>query len=1700
MDGFPTEAAYGVNTPEALSKWDGRSEEPQTAKMTGLDERMDDDSLDDDHGDFNIVHIASRDDEGNSSNAVEVTCVLSPRSLRNHSLPSWPSNDNEEDEPTSPHIDISFVDGGEKQPLVVNSMCSHDDTLNSPTSMTSGISLLHNLSDIENSLTSDVSKVKVYLSNLKADRDKLRRENASLAKELSAERQCRTDTVDKLQSELANHETKQRCLQEELDTAKTRLARDTEKKNVSGQEAVALRQQLDASRQKVSVLEETLLKEKSTSTLREANKIEEARKEAFANQVMLLKEVESKFQDDMKCMTEQKQAELEDERAAHEKTRSELNTVCEAKDNIERDLVNERDAVKKYEHSESLRAEELDAANKALSGVRFELSRLQTTHECAKRELEEASSEKVGLASKLTAQSDEIALLKERANASHSSYLLEHERMKEQMKNMCMLVEDSSNEREALQNKLKESSIAVETLTTSNSSLTAEVETLKDEITALNDARRLFEQYEKESKDEISRLQQLLEESTQDILKECQSSSEESITTNVNAGTQSDSSKPSLPLAVPNLSERSTAQPEQTGLIREQLAIVEKERDELAVELEKLKKSTPDALRRMVESLKPVKEPTAQSSRNTSSFESDDIEQEVSDLRDKLAKAEGAFVKAEVDKCERLAVLSKERDDCIAEITSLRAELLAAKLRTNNEAIGCEEVSPVTSEMEQEVERMEQQLDSQVLEIEQLEANELKEQLNAQVHKNEELAAEVNDLNAALSSMAAKKNGCVEEDSHTVNGDAIAEYSERVESIKQEHRIEIKLLKQTHAELKTQYKVLGKEKDELTKAFEIERASNNELETSLEEMVNLLQAERSLYVEKTREHKLVKKKFSALRKKRVPIDAAYQACRALLERREECDSTVDRPSVCRNSSQDVLGAIKHIERLAQTMDDSENAESSLASTSSADSISSSKNMQELARVCEVLELKVRAAKMDVSRGKVDPSTSAAQMKKEAQIASLRKANKSLKDKSNNLTKELVDSTTAFEETIAQYESVIAKVKDALSMKKKENESLKKELSIKVQLSRGEEENRIAKLAEAHEAELLSYREAVGLLEKKLEEKEPQIEELENEVSRLKSDFAEVINQFEQELTSSCNESDLALKKKQGEVRVLESSLAALQVELEGVRKELMASSDASSNAEEKASQHETTVQRLRSQLGELELSMEDERREQLTEIERMKSTMAEAESSHQTELEGLQKKLDRATSSLDENMTFYEQLREDCSKIKEAKEAALDEVDALTAKIGSLTGENGHLRSQLEAHKQAMDNIEDQLGNIRGEIKLAEEARATALAELQRVNQKLNNAESTNHSLEGQLADLREAMDVAAKEKRESTNKADELKIELQQAQKRLDDMVVFTDSLKKEYEDHTSSMKKAIQSLETNANSIQAEKEENRRMYKTELDAINKKHAEAISNLDSLSDLVKNLKSALESEKENAQLILTQFKKSEQNRQTTMKQKGELEDELTLLTQSENSLKERVRHLERAESELARQVTAAESLGAESRAKEKEYLSMKTNFEKREDEANRELAKLLSLLDDSKQREVSMLERFKAVESHTQGLQTEFKQAMKKKDDETAKLRVVLQEARAKLEDLWDENEALKTDNNESMESLNAMLNDAIRSRAETDASLQESLQLLEQQKRLDIKRKSEISKLEQTVDVLKSKERYQEKYIESLKGQLRC
>ena len=263
-------------------------------------------------------------------------------------------------------------------------------------------------------------------------------------------------------------------------------------------------------------------------------------------------------------------------------------------------------------------------------------------------------------------------------------------------------------------------------------------------------------------------------------------------------------------------------------------------------------------------------------------------------------------------------------------------------------------------------------------------------------------------------------------------------------------------------------------------------------------------------------------------------------------------------------------------------------------------------------------------------------------------------------------------------------------------------------------------------------------------------------------------------------------------------------------------------------------------------------------------------------------------------------------------------------------------------------------------------------------------------------------------------------------------------------------------------------------------------------KHADAQNKLGSLSDLVTNLKAALESEKENAQILLSQFKKSEADRRDHVTKKTELEAELARLLMADHEKDEKIRNLEGMEKKLEK---SEEGL----RVKEGELNNLRVRLMEDENAHNSEIAELKSKIDEDKRKHASLREKMSSMESHTTSLQHEFKRTLHKKEEEASKLRVVLQEAKDKLSRLWDENEELKHGNNDSLQSLQQMLNDSIRSRADTDASLQESLQLLEQQKRIDIKRKGEIAKLEQTVEILKSKERYLESYVSSLKKQMR-
>jgi chromosome segregation ATPase len=272
--------------------------------------------------------------------------------------------------------------------------------------------------------------------------------------------------------------------------------------------------------------------------------------------------------------------------------------------------------------------------------------------------------------------------------------------------------------------------------------------------------------------------------------------------------------------------------------------------------------------------------------------------------------------------------------------------------------------------------------------------------------------------------------------------------------------------------------------------------------------------------------------------------------------------------------------------------------------------------------------------------------------------------------------------------------------------------------------------------------------------------------------------------------------------------------------------------------------------------------------------------------------------------------------------------------------------------------------------------------------------------------------------------------------------------------------------------------------------IFSQEVESLKRKNSDAIKDLDSLSDLVSGLKDALEEEKSNSQVLRSQFKESESERKAVMAQNMQLQDELASKYASEAVMQERIRSIEMEVSDLRPMPDKlTEMMKSENIMRERIHVL---------ESQLKDLDEVEKKLFNAQNIETTMRDRIYALENQSKNFHMEYKNAIKRKEEEGSKLRVVLQECREKLHRLMQENERLKNDGVESVANLKAMLNEAIRSRADTEGALQESLQLLEQQKRVDIKRKGELSKLEQTVEILKSKERYLESYVASLKNQL--
>ncbi|KAL3793055.1 hypothetical protein HJC23_003063 [Cyclotella cryptica] len=712
--------------------------------------------------------------------------------------------------------------------------------------------------------------------------------------------------------------------------------------------------------------------------------------------------------------------------------------------------------------------------------------------------------------------------------------------------------------------------------------------------------------------------------------------------------------------------------------------------------------------------------------------------------------------------------------------------------------------------------------------------------------------------------------------------------------------------------------------------------------------------------------------------------------------------------------------------------------------------------------------------------------------------------------------QLLNQVTAKQEDLKTKQDEIDELKTKLADCEENISKLQNECS---QLLKA---NEVADCAQnRYEQEAKTYCDEIELLKKQMKAADVKSkQELKSEVDRLKSEFNEVIQAFEKELVDTCESNANALHEKSEEIDALKKKLSesmesissldlqiveltnknvevtqqldrnmALEVDLANVRMQLADAQSAESALSELKRQHASLVE-----------SYDALKQENLE----VSNALKQAESSKHE----LKSKLHETLLSVEENLKAYNSIRASHSSLQEECQVLRDDSSSLHALVSNLNSEKEELMNDVDKQTEQNRMLCAVKSSLEQEIENYKSHQSSLEQLLAKVRDEKENLLAELEASKENISAMKNEMNSMVSEISLKQQQIDSLQEQSKTANRHLDEMVTYCDKLKTEFagtsaslrnelEEQTESMNGVINSLKNQLHVTESEKEENRKIYEkdielqqTEVETLKRKHAEALNDLDSLSDLVSGLKDALEEEKMNSQVLRSQFRESESERKAMLSQNIKLEEELESKLASETLMQERIHHLEVELTDLRPMPDKlTEMMKSESIMRERIHVLESQVLE---------LNDLREKLASTQQTAATMRERIHGLETQAKNFQIEYKNAVKRKEEESSKLRVVLQECREKLNRMLEENEKLKHDNAESVGSLKSMLNEAIRSRADTDAALQESLQLLEQQKRVDIKRKGELSKLEQTVEILKSKERYLESYVSSLKNQI--
>ncbi len=509
--------------------------------------------------------------------------------------------------------------------------------------------------------------------------------------------------------------------------------------------------------------------------------------------------------------------------------------------------------------------------------------------------------------------------------------------------------------------------------------------------------------------------------------------------------------------------------------------------------------------------------------------ERDDLAGEVAILKSKLEERDIDFdriqatIGDEADLKEKVEHALREKDVLVAEVSKLKAKLYDKSDLIEELQAKLTEAQHTSLRIPHGEDFCEMQKRIQLLQEAKNEANEARHLMERAKRERDELSTELELL---------KK--------HAKSSDK--QLREEIESMAEEHRLEIKSSKRALAEKKTQIKALAQE-------LEAMNLSNDELEKSLEEMVELLEAERNVHGNQIKDlkHKCetLKHKYGKMRKKRLPVDAAFAAARKKLELfeldlvRNKAYTNHANEESCKQL-QGTMHAMKHLmrkmtkdlETRASNLEDVEGTtleidhilrsdeELAVAVNEHINAIQSVKGFMS-SHLSEKEELE-EELKVALSKG----------AKLEAEVDDLEETKKILNAEHRELRTKLHQEHSleivAMKDKLKSYESGLAEMEKTLTERQERLESL-----------------------EPVVRDLELWKTTCNQYEMELIQKENEIKDLQENIENMNNKMIEL-----ELLKNTCNKYETDLVQKEDEINALQKSLDTLEKKIESYSEEL----------------------------------------------------------------------------------------------------------------------------------------------------------------------------------------------------------------------------------------------------------------------------------------------------------------------------------------------------------------------------------------------------------------------------------------------------------------------------------------------------------------------------------------------------------------